>query len=169
MNKKLNEIISDIYRSESGHLSKLTYPSKQHCENDAEFQALLNNGFYILGDNSKVIDQENYEVYITISPDNLSDLIDLKYEKDITPGDYICYLYKNELGRVKRLNPYVEKRVFAWFHTGDTAANIDYELFNVVLTNKEASKMSEKEIKDYLHAYEFSNDYAVDSLVERNI
>lgn len=167
MNKKLNEIIRDIYQS--GHMSKLTYPSKKHCENDAAFQTLLDNGFYILGDNSKVVDQNTYDVYITISPDNLTSLMALKLQNEVTPGDYICYLYKNELGKIKRLNPYVKKRAFAWFHTGDTAANIDYELFTVVLTNKEASKMSEEEIKAYLHAYNFSNDYAVNSLVERDI
>ena len=79
-------------------------------------------------------------------------------------GDYIRYEMKNELGKVKRIAG--ENDVFAWFHTGDTAARISSNLFTVILSCEKAEKMSKEELVSYLNRYDFSNAYAIEGIIE---
>lgn len=86
-------------------------------------------------------------------------------DNPFNPGDYICYTMKNELGKVKRLAN--DNDVFAWFHCGDTASRISNDLFSLVLSHREAQKMSEEAIMKYLKSYGFSNDYAIADIVRK--
>lgn len=86
---------------------------------------------------------------------------DLKYR----PGDYIRYILKNEVGKIKRLNALVDNHAFCWYHTGDTAASTPYSIIEPVLLQEQADSMTHDEIAAYLHKLKFSNDYAIDEIV----
>lgn len=87
--------------------------------------------------------------------------------KTIHSGDYICYTLHYELGKIKRIPD--DEGVFAWFHTGDTAASISPDLFECVLSATQAEEMTKEEIINHLKAFQFSNDYAVESIVMKSI
>ena len=80
-------------------------------------------------------------------------------------GDYICYKLKNELGKIKRVQD--DNLVFAWFHTGDTAARISKDMFDVVLTNTSAKCVSQETLIQILREKGFSNDYAIEEIVKK--
>lgn len=83
------------------------------------------------------------------------------------PGDYIRYILKNELGKIKRINPIVKEHAFCWYHEGDTAASTPYLIMELVLSAEEALVMQEEDVKKHLHDLGFSNDYAINKIVEK--
>lgn len=92
----------------------------------------------------------------------------MKYKntnRNVQSGDYICYTLKNEIGKIKRVAD--DNRVFAWFHTGDTASGIDTDHFTFVLEDMAAKAMPEDELIDYLKECEFSNAYAIEGIIEK--
>lgn len=87
-------------------------------------------------------------------------------ELEVHAGDYIVYTYKNELGKIKRLAE--GNRVFAWFHTGDTASGIDTFHFTLILSDTVAKAMPEEELLAYLKGHGFSNAYAIEAIVDKS-
>lgn len=94
----------------------------------------------------------------------------MKYKEtniEIHAGDYIRYTFKNELGKLIRVAD--DNRVFAWFHTGDTASGITTDFFTLVLQDSVAKAMSEEDIIAYFNEDTFSNNYAIKEIVEKKI
>lgn len=60
---------------------------------------------------------------------------------EVQAGNFICYFYSNELGKIKSADG---NRVFAWFHVGNTASGIDAVHFTFVLSDTEAKQIERK-------------------------
>lgn len=82
-------------------------------------------------------------------------------------GDLVRYTLKNELGKIKCFNPYVPDTAFIWFHCGDTVAYTRLEIIELVLPVSWTKAVSHEELVNYLHTLNFSNDYAIEKIIEK--
>lgn len=76
-------------------------------------------------------------------------------KKEISVGQFVRYIGKNELGLVKRVNDSGDG-YFVWYHLGGTASNSPMHILEPLT------------IQDVLKE-RFSNEYAKASLVERKL
>ena len=74
----------------------------------------------------------------------------VKMKNSVKPGDLVRYILKNELGVVKRCD---DNGCFIFYHTGGTAAKTKYEDFEITDINR----------------HNYSNEYAIGSLLERSV
>lgn len=82
-------------------------------------------------------------------------------------GDLVRYTFKNELGKVKTLNKYMPNHAFVWYHCGDTASCTQFEIIELVLPKERVEEMSREELLEYLHKQKFSNDYAIEKIIDK--
>ncbi len=66
--------------------------------------------------------------------------------------------YKQELGKVKRLNPRKKGTAFVWYNVGDTAACTDV---------KHLYPVDEEYARE--HACDFDNAYALNEIINKQI
>lgn len=64
--------------------------------------------------------------------------------------------YKQELGKVKRVNPRKKDTAFVWYHEGDTAACTDM---------KHLYPIDEEYARE--HACDFDNAYALEAIINK--
>lgn len=76
----------------------------------------------------------------------------------IEAGQLVIYNpgYKQEIGRVKRLNPYDDSEAFVWYSEGDTAACTNIE--HLIPTNESYARE---------YACDFENAYALESIIAK--
>lgn len=126
---------------------------------------LIGLGFIKIGDTKSCIEKNNYEVFFTHS---------VKYDRkryEYKAGDYVYYIFKKELGKVKRIRE--SGSIFVWYHTGDTAACTPNEFMKVLIPNTIAQELEESEIYtilDYMShkKYEFSTDfYTIHEIIKK--
>lgn len=82
-------------------------------------------------------------------------------------GDLVRYKFKNELGKIKRLNPHMKDCAFVWYHCGDTAACTGFDLISLVLSKEEVDKYTTEELLTKLENMEFSNAYAIEEIIKK--
>lgn len=66
--------------------------------------------------------------------------------------------YKQEIGKVKRVNDYKPNHAFVWYHTGDTAACTDMKYLYLV---------DERYARE--HACDFENAYALEDIINKSL
>lgn len=88
------------------------------------------------------------------------DILNAIYIPLIKEGTLVVYDpgYKLELGKVKRINPHDENKVFVWYHSGDTAACTNMENLYPV-TEEFALK----------HKDMFRNAYAIEEIINKEM
>ena len=74
--------------------------------------------------------------------------------KKFKEGTFVYYGLQNELGLIKRI---VDDRCFVWYHMGGTCARTPFSIIEPITVN------------DIMNSPDFSNEYAVPSLLERYI